>query len=159
LKLKRHFMKSSAIKRLKKKVLERFGGEGALFPKKSRIEKVQVSDEEIAYFVDKRLQLLQIKEQFIPSLLAVFNRLIELPVVCVDKGAGKALLNGANMMIPGITESDEFAKGDVVVVYEETKTKPLGVGIALMSSSEIKKTTHGKAIKNLHYLRDKFFQL
>lgn len=69
------------------------------------------------------------------------------------------VLKGADVMVPGITESDEFAKGDIVAVYEETRSKPLGIGIALMSSDEIKKTTHGKAIKSLHHLKDKYFEI
>lgn len=162
LKLKRHFMKSSDIKKLKREVLMRFGDSNGemLFPKKSRVEKVQISDDETAYFVNERLQLLIIKKQFIPSLFAIYEVEITLPAVYVDQGAVPFVLKGADVMVPGITESDEFAKGDVVVVfYEETKSKSLGVGIALMSSDEIKKTTHGKAIKSLHHLKDKYFGL
>lgn len=154
-------MKSSDIKKLRKKVLERFGEEGKrLFPKKSRVERIQISDAEIVYFVEERLQLLQINGDFIPSLFAIYEGKIALPKVCVDQGAVPFVLKGADVMVPGITNSDEFAKGEVVVVaYEEKGDKPLGVGITLMDSDEIKKATHGKAIKNIHWLKDKYFEI
>jgi PUA-domain protein len=161
LKLKRHFLKSSDIKRLRSEILKGFrDSEETLFPKKSKVEKVQLSADEIVYFVDDHLQLLQINEVYIPSLFVIYEGKITLPVVCVDHGAVSFVLKGADVMVPGITESDEFAKGDVIaVVYEETRNKPLGVGIALMSSDEIKKATHGKAIRNLHWLKDKYFEI
>ncbi|MFX1518895.1 MAG: PUA domain-containing protein [Promethearchaeota archaeon] len=153
-------MKSSDIKKLRNKVLERFGEEGnALFPKKSRVERIQISDGEIVYFVDEHLQLLQVNEEFIPSLFAIYGGKITLPKVFVDQGAVKALLNGADMMVPGITKSDKFAEGDVVTVNDEINNRPIGVGIALMSSEELNSTTHGKAIKNLHWLKDKYFEI
>ena len=63
------------------------------------------------------------------------------------------------MMVPGIKKSDKFTEGNVVTVNEEIRNKPIGVGIALMNSDEINSASHGKAIKNLHYLKDKYFQL
>ena len=160
LKLKRHFMKSSDIKRLRNEVLMRFGDLGAkLFPKKSRVERIQISNDETAYLVDENLQLLKINDEFIPSLFSIYERKIELPAVYVDQGAVKAFLNGADMMVPGITKSDQFTEGDVITVNEEIKNKPIGIGIALMSSDEIKNATRGKAIKNLHYIKDKYFEL
>jgi PUA domain protein len=153
-------MKSSDIKRLRKEVVARFGNPGGtLFPKKGRVEKIQISNDETVYFVDETLLLLKIDEDYIPSLFSIYARKFELPSVYVDQGAVKAFLNGADMMVPGITKCDPFSEDDVITVNEEVKNKPIGIGKALMSSDEIKNATHGKAVKNLHYIRDKYFEI
>ena len=160
LKLKRQFMKSSDIKRLRKEIVTRFGDPGeTLLPKKSRVEKIQISNEETVYFVDETLLLLKIDDEYIPSLFSIYKRKFELPAVYVDQGAVKAFLNGADMMVPGITKCDPFSEGDMITINEETKNKPIGIGKALMSSDEITNATHGKAIKNLHYIKDKYFEI
>ncbi len=77
----------------------------------------------------------------------------------VDEGAVKHLLNGANVMAPGITEVSDFSKGEVVAVWSPGKKAPLVVGEALMDSKEIMEVRRGKAIKNLHYAGDDIWEL
>ncbi len=77
----------------------------------------------------------------------------------VDEGAVKHLLNGANVMAPGITEVSNFRKGDVVAVWNPSKKAPLVIGEALMDSKEIMEVRRGKAIKNLHYAGDDIWEL
>jgi len=77
----------------------------------------------------------------------------------VDEGAVKHLLNGANVMAPGITYVSSFSEGDVVVVWSPNREAPLVVGKALMSSEKIMETRKGKAIKTIHYAGDKIWNL
>ncbi len=74
--------------------------------------------------------------------------------VVVDEGAVKHILNGADVMAPGITEATAFNVDDLVAVWNPAKNAPLCVGKALMSSEDIMKVRRGKAIKNLHYAGD-----
>jgi PUA domain protein len=63
-------------------------------------------------------------------------------------------------MRPGITDIDgSVEQGDFVVITEERHGKPLAIGEALYSSTDIKKMDQGKAILNIHYVGDKMWDL
>ncbi len=79
--------------------------------------------------------------------------------VTVDMGAVKFLYNGADVMAPGIVDADvNIKEGDPVWVREERHGKPLGVGMALMSGSDMVASTKGKAIKTLHHIGDRIWK-
>jgi len=74
--------------------------------------------------------------------------------VMVDDGAIKFILNGADVMAPGIIKADEsIAEGDIVWVCDERKL-PLAVGIAIMNGGEMITSKKGKAVENLHHMGD-----
>ena len=98
------------------------------------------------------------------SLLPTLNLALEkkgvldIPQIVVDKGAVPHIINGADVMVPGIVR----VKGDVelnsiVVIVDEDKCIPLAVGKALMSSGEIASSKKGRAIKNMHHYNDKIW--
>lgn len=76
----------------------------------------------------------------------------------VDEGAVKFILNGADVMAPGIKQASDFKKGDVVSVWGPTREAPLCVGRALMNGSELAELRKGKAIENIHYAGDKIWK-
>jgi len=78
--------------------------------------------------------------------------------VVVDKGAMPYIINGADVMKPGIVYADEsIRKGEFVYVVVEEKETPLAVGIALVDGKEMK-NGKGKAVKNIHHLKDKIWK-
>jgi len=110
-----------------------------------------------------RIQLAE-KDVLMPTLFIV-NNLIKrlgscvLPHVVVDEGAVKAILRGADVMIPGIREVvGTFLPGDVVAVLEPGKHYAVAVGISLVRSEDIKPGLKGKAIKNVNYLNDEIWK-
>ena len=79
--------------------------------------------------------------------------------VTVDDGAIKFILNGADVMAPGITSADEnIRKGDIVWIRDE-RGLPLAIGKALMSGKEMVLSKKGKAVENLHHIGDKLWKL
>ena len=77
--------------------------------------------------------------------------------VVVDEGAMPFIINGADVVKPGILHADEgIKKGDFVYVVVEGKNTPLAVGIALVNSDEMK-GEKGKAVKNIHHLKDRIW--
>jgi PUA domain protein len=73
--------------------------------------------------------------------------------VIVDAGAVRFVVNGADIMKPGIVYADpEIVAGDLVVIVEERYKKPLAIGRALMAGLEMK--GEGKAVKSLHHVGD-----
>ena len=77
--------------------------------------------------------------------------------VIVDAGAVRFVVNGADIMKPGIVSADpEIAAGDLVVIVEERYNKPLAIGRALVSGTEMK--GEGKAVKSLHHVGDQIWK-
>ena len=75
-------------------------------------------------------------------------------------GAVRFVINGADIMRPGITSFDEgIQKNDFVVVVDETHNKPLAVCVSLFSSEELLGVDSGKVLKNIHYVGDKLWNL
>jgi len=77
----------------------------------------------------------------------------------VDMGAIKFVINGADVMGPGIVEADEGIKpGDYVWVRDEKNKRPLAVGTALVTGAEMRAKKPGKAIKSIIYVGDKLWK-
>lgn len=82
------------------------------------------------------------------------------PSVVVDEGAIKFLLNGADVMRPGIRKMDNWGKaGAIVVVKEEKKGRAIAVGLSTTSDSEASAMSKGSCLKNLHYVGDRYWTL
>ncbi|MEM0505403.1 MAG: PUA domain-containing protein [Sulfolobales archaeon] len=100
------------------------------------------------------------EDTYIPTLLLIKLRHRDLiPKAVVDEGAVKHLINGADVMAPGIIEVEEFKEGEIVSVWEPKKETPIVVGKALMNSKTIKEVRKGRAIKNIHHVGDKLWNL
>jgi PUA domain protein len=79
--------------------------------------------------------------------------------VVVDEGAVRHVVNGANVMRPGIKEYTDFEAGDIVVVKEGVYGKPIAVGVALVPSRELASMSKGAVVRNVHHLRDGAWEL
>ncbi|HUK27749.1 MAG TPA: PUA domain-containing protein [Candidatus Acidoferrales bacterium] len=103
---------------------------------------------------DGKPLILRTKRGVFPSLK--FDVLIQsLPHVVVDMGAVAHIANGAHLMRPGIRNlSDDFGKGDLLVVVDEKYGKPIALGFADMDSVSMRLVTKGKVIDNFHYVGD-----
>ncbi len=83
-----------------------------------------------------------------------------LKIIVVDMGAVKFVVNGADIMRPGIVDiSDGINKDDFIVIVDENNQKPLAVGIALLNSEDMLKADSGKVIKNIHYVGDDLWKV
>jgi PUA domain protein len=75
--------------------------------------------------------------------------------VTVDKGAISFVINGADIMRPGVVAWDpEIKKGDHVIIREETHGKALGIGTSLWDASGFEKEKSGKCVKSILYVGD-----
>ncbi|RLE58959.1 MAG: RNA-binding protein [Thermoprotei archaeon] len=118
------------------------------------VENVIIIDDVPAFFI--------YKEEIYPTLLLIYKLgfVPELPKVFVDAGAVPHILNGADVMVPGITKIEgSFSENDKVLVVEEEKQRIFAVGKALMSSEHIATSRKGKAIKNIHYAGDELWEI
>jgi len=125
---------------------------------KSKWEVVKLGKNEVVYVLDGKPLVVEVSGKLIPSIKALMDGAIELPKVVVDVGAVKHIVNGADVMAPGIVRAEgDFARGDLVVVVDERRERPLCVGVALVDKSELASMSRGKVIENLHYVGDKIW--
>ena len=111
-------------------------------------------------FVDlDGFEFVRIGETYLPYLgsqatLALF------PQAFVDEGAIKFLLNGADVMRPGIRKFDEWGPaGRMVVVREERKGRAIAVGPSAVSSADAREMSKGGCIRNVHHVGDRYWSL
>ena len=131
-----------------------------VFPLASQVmtKKSNVFRDDNKLFVNNRLYFMYDDGIWYPSLKLLINNPTLLPSVTVDKGAIKFVVNGADIMRPGITKVEIFNKDDFVVVIDENFSKPLAVGRAIFSSRDLMDQKGGKVVKNIHFVGDEFWE-
>ena len=157
----RHFIRKSELKPLKEEILKLYDDSfiEQVFPKKSNVEVIQTESGDTLYAVNNELKLWKSKYGYIPVLTLLLNNRVDLKTIVVDFGAIRYVANGADVMRPGITKIDPtIEKGDIVKIEEETHHRALAVGKALYNAAEMKATTSGKVIKNLHTIQDPIWE-
>lgn len=96
---------------------------------------------------------------FIPTLRTLHKYPFLLPILRVDRGAIKHVINGADVMVPGLRSSravieDEVERNQVVAVYAESKEHAIAVGITKMSTDQMRLNNKGIAVESAHYVSD-----
>jgi len=82
------------------------------------------------------------------------------PSAVVDEGAIKFLLNGADVMRPGIRKLDDWGEaGRMVVVREEKKGRAIAVGPSTVPSAEAQGMSKGTCVRNVHHVGDRYWNL
>ncbi|CAN8067629.1 unnamed protein product [Agarophyton chilense] len=97
--------------------------------------------------------------EYFPTLRTLHKYPFLLPSLRVDRGAIKHVINGADVMVPGLRSEravieSEVEAGTAVAVFADTKQHPIAVGIARMSSAQMRATDKGIAVENVHFVSD-----
>ncbi len=152
---KRYYLQKKKLKKL----INHLGNYSTLIKSKSKVELLESEPYEII-LVDGRPLVMNIQGTYFPTLKGALELVINERYVVVDMGAVKFVAKGADIMSPGIVEADPNIKeGDLVIIVEETHRKPLATGKALISGPEMVENNEGKAIKTIHYIGDKIWNL
>jgi len=100
------------------------------------------------------------EDKFFPTLKGYLKMKIDRRYLKVDSGAVPFVVNGADIMSPGVVDVDEDLRtGDLCVVTEERHNKPLSISRMLVDSSEVDRSRKGKVAKNLHHVGDALWNL
>jgi PUA-domain protein len=147
----RHHLKGSEAKRVLAAIEPLVSDSAGL--KRASLERA-ITDEDIdLIFVNGKPLLMIVEDQPFFTVLGAIELEPQKKLVVVDAGAVRFVVNGADIMNPGIVNADpEIAPGDLVVVVEERYRKPLAVGRALIPGTEMK--GEGKAVKSMHHVGD-----
>lgn len=120
----------------------------------SKKDHLELRDEKIVY-INHEPAFFYYENKLVPTLQSLLKQQARLKKIVVDMGAVRFVVGGADIMRPGILEIEsEISVGDFIVVIDLNNKKPLAVGIALFSSSEMQQMKTGKVIKNIHYVGD-----
>lgn len=151
----RHHLKGSEAKRIIVTLEPFLEDDSAL--KKASLEMAETDEGVDLIFVDGRPLIMIIEGQPFFTVLGAIELSPNKRQVVVDSGAVRFIVNGADVMNPGIVSADpEIAPGDLVIIVEERHKKPLAIGRALIPGTEMK--GEGKAIKSLHHVGDQVWK-
>ncbi len=152
----RNVLRKTDQKALVNDITEAFGDASAFEDKK--LEYVE-TDEWDFIFVEGEPMLFKIEGKIFPTVKGALKLAPARRRVIVDPGAVKYIINGADVMGPGIVEADPLIKeGDLVIVAEQAHGKALAIGRALMPGKDMVKGK-GKAVKSIHYVGDELWKL
>lgn len=152
----RNILRKTDEKALISDIVEAFGDAGAFTGKK--LELVETDEAEFV-FVNGEPLLFKIEGKIFPTVKGALKLAPSQRKVMVDPGAVKFIINGADVMGPGIVEADPAIKeGDLVIVVEMAHGKALAIGRALVPGKEMAGRS-GKAVKSIHYVGDELWKL
>jgi PUA domain protein len=152
---KRYYLQKKKLKKL----IDHLGDYSTLIQPKSKVEILETDLYDII-LIDGKPLVMTIDETYFPTLKGALELEITTKYVVVDMGAVKFVAKGADVMSPGITEADpDVQEGDLVIIVDETHKKPLATGRAIISGPEMVENNEGKAIKTIHYIGDKLWNL
>jgi PUA-domain protein len=152
----RNVLRKTDQKALVNDIAEAFGDASAFADKK--LEYVE-SDECDFIFVDGEPLLFKIEGKIFPTVKGALKLNPARRKVVVDPGAVKFLINGADVMSPGIVAADpDIKEGDLVIIAEEAHGKALAIGRALVPGKGMV-GGKGKAVKSIHYVGDEIWKL
>jgi PUA domain protein len=150
-------LKDKEVRQLLKEFVEKYPSVERSLRSAENFEELSV-DKSSVFFVEGAPLILRTEGGLLPSLK--FDELInDLPKIVVDMGAVAHVVNGAQIMRPGIKQFDnDFAKGDLVVIVDEKFGKKIALGLAEMDSQAMKSLSKGRVITNLHYVGDELWK-
>jgi PUA domain protein len=149
-------MKRYRLRKKDSKTISKFFEENYGISIKGDMEKFEFDDLSVIT-VENEPIILEYEGRYYFTVYGVIKFKPEKGRVVVDGGAMPYIMRGADVMKPGIVEADESIKaGDFVYVAVEGKMTPIAVGIALVDGVEMK-GGKGKAVKNIHHLKDKIW--
>ena len=152
---KRYHLKKKMLREVEKKL----GDYSAMIKPKSKVELIETDIEDII-LIDGTPMIMWIDGEPFPTIKGALELDIKSRYVVVDMGAVKFVIKGADIMSPGITDADPNIKeGDLVIIVDETHRKPLATGRSLISGPEMVENSGGKAVKTIHHIGDKLWDL
>lgn len=125
--------------------------------KKDEVWAVKLDKHLKLYLVNNRFPLLfETRGMVFPTVFSAKLFEENFSVAKVDKGAVSHILNGADLMAPGVTS---FKGSNEIVLIEDEDGSVLAVGRLLEGFEEALNKRHGKVAENMHHVNDKLYQI
>jgi len=151
---KRHLLK----KREQRDEIERIQsdlGSSIGLDSKTKLESGILDDGSRILLLNNEIVFFELEGRNYPTLRALLDGIIQIPTITVDMGAVKFVVNGADIMRPGITKVDDSVSANgIVAIVDERHGKPLAVGVSMLSASDLRAAVNGKVVKSIHHIND-----
>lgn len=156
---KRHTVRRSEMTEIVRRLEDELGAEAEIFAG-DRIEVAETGGPVRFYFVDRELLLFERAGVLFPTLRGAMARPFSARRITVDMGAVRFVVNGADIMRPGIVAlTDDIRADRPALVVEERHGKPLAVCLARLDADALRAETGGKVCKNIHHVGDEIWEL
>ena len=156
---KRHAIKKGQLTSLMTKLKESRGDDAGLYTA-PMIEIAETTSRFNIYLIDKKPILMEKDEWAFPTLRGAILRPFSGRRIVVDMGAVPYVVNGADIMRPGIVSvTPDVKAGYPALAVDESHGKPLAVVLPLYDADGILALEKGKAAKNIHYVGDELWNL
>ncbi|MCD1293418.1 RNA-binding protein [Methanocella sp. CWC-04] len=155
----RHHLREDAVKKILENLRANFGESAdAVFAGKT-FEIAETDEEQDFILVNGEPLLFSVSEMVFPTVRGALRMKPKKKRVVVDMGAVKFVAKGADVMSPGIVDVDtSIRRGDLVIICDEVHGKPIAVGRALVNADAMM-GNRGKAVKSVHYVGDRIWNL
>jgi len=155
---KRHLLKKREQRDEIEKIEKDLGSSIGL-DDKTQIESGILDDGSNVLLLDGEIIFFEQSGRKFPTLRALLRGIIHVPQVTVDMGAVRYVVNGADIMRPGITQiDDDVSENGIVAIVDERHGKPLAVGISKLSATELREASSGKVIISVHHVNDPLWE-
>lgn len=153
----RHFLRKKELKNIDEALSDYYDHDFSLTL--ARVEKAS-SDNLNILIMDKTPMFFQHEGSYFLTLKGLERYPVETKYATVDMGAIPYLVNGADVMAPGIVDAcDTIRPGDVIWIRDKAHLKPIAVGKAKRSGDDLVALSKGKVVENLHYVGDELWEL
>jgi PUA-domain protein len=152
---KRHLLKKSSQRREVENIERILGTPLVGLDPKERFEEGILDDGSRVLLLNDTILFFEYDGLIIPTIHALLEGKVSLPEITVDMGAVRYVVNGADIMRPGITKIDEGIQvGSVVAIVDERHGKPLAIGLSQLNTEDMRDAESGKMVKSIHYVND-----
>ncbi|OPY36245.1 MAG: PUA domain protein [Methanoregula sp. PtaU1.Bin051] len=157
---KRHTIRKGKAAEVFSRLTEQIGEGAALFAADA-IEILETSNDELRfYLINKKPLIMEYGNWIFPTLKGAIERPFPQRRVSVDAGAIPYVVNGADVMRPGIVNVTPDVRANCPVqVVDDRHKKPLAIALALFDAPQIRDSTAGKMCKNVHFVGDEIWNL
>lgn len=156
---RRHLLKKRDRKAHIEQIERDLGTSVSGLDEKAKLEEGLLDDGTTVLILEGSIIFFELDGRMVPTLHAILDGLIQIPSITVDMGAVKFVVNGADIMRPGVTKIDDgIMDGSIVAIVDERHGKALAVGVSKMSSDEMSAATHGKVVLSKHYVNDALWE-
>ena len=156
---KRHSIRKSQGLELLTRLAVQIGTSSDLF-KGDMIEVLETNADVSLYMVHKKPLLMDTGDWAFPTLKGAVQCPFPERRVTVDAGAIPYVVNGADIMRPGIVAVTDDVKANAPVqIVDERHGKPLAIGIALFDAPAIRASTAGKMVIKFHHVGDEIWNM
>ena len=118
---------------------------------------ITIKDRQITLYhtADNTPLLFEEQSVILPTLYSLRKYPNLLPIITVDAGAVKFMINGADLFRPGMVEWDPFKQDDYVVIVNLQKAA-MSIGKTLLASNDL--SEKGKVTITVHFLNDEIWK-